>query len=132
MKKFLVGVVMFGMAATGCGSAKTSGTILPTPTKPTAVVTTPAPAVAKSAPVTAPPPVVTTPAVIHATPAPIYTPALRATTPAPALTTPVPAATTAPAPPAGATALCNDGTFSYSATHSGTCSHHGGVAVFYQ
>lgn len=32
------------------------------------------------------------------------------------------------APPAGATAKCNDGTFSMSAHHSGTCSHHGGVA----
>lgn len=36
-------------------------------------------------------------------------------------------------PPAnGATAKCNDGTYSYSATHSGTCSHHGGVAVWYK
>jgi hypothetical protein len=33
-------------------------------------------------------------------------------------------------PPAGATALCNDGTYSYSQTRSGTCSHHGGVAVW--
>ena len=31
-------------------------------------------------------------------------------------------------PPAGATALCRDGTYSFSQTHSGTCSHHGGVA----
>ncbi|WP_262412751.1 DUF3761 domain-containing protein [Actinacidiphila acidipaludis] len=31
----------------------------------------------------------------------------------------------------GATALCNDGTLSFSAHHRGTCSHHGGVAVFY-
>src|SRR4051794_2920632 len=30
--------------------------------------------------------------------------------------------------PPGATARCNDGTYSFSATHSGTCSHHGGVA----
>lgn len=29
--------------------------------------------------------------------------------------------------PQGATALCNDGTFSTSQTHSGACSHHGGV-----
>ena len=33
-------------------------------------------------------------------------------------------------PPPGATALCKDGTYSYSATRSGTCSHHGGVAVW--
>lgn len=30
--------------------------------------------------------------------------------------------------PPGATALCVDGTYSYSQTRSGTCSHHGGVA----
>jgi hypothetical protein len=32
----------------------------------------------------------------------------------------------------GATALCNDGTLSYSAHHEGTCSHHGGVRIFYR
>jgi hypothetical protein len=31
-------------------------------------------------------------------------------------------------PPPGATARCRDGTYSYSAHRSGTCSHHGGVA----
>jgi Protein of unknown function (DUF3761) len=31
-------------------------------------------------------------------------------------------------PPPGATALCTDGTYSFSQTRSGTCSHHGGVA----
>ena len=30
--------------------------------------------------------------------------------------------------PSGATAKCRDGTYSYSQHHSGTCSHHGGVA----
>ncbi len=28
----------------------------------------------------------------------------------------------------GATAICNDGTYSYSQNRRGTCSHHGGVA----
>ncbi|TWV35885.1 DUF3761 domain-containing protein, partial [Streptomyces misionensis] len=32
----------------------------------------------------------------------------------------------------GATARCNDGTYSYAAHHQGACSHHGGVAVFYR
>ncbi|MFC1409940.1 DUF3761 domain-containing protein [Streptacidiphilus sp. N1-12] len=31
----------------------------------------------------------------------------------------------------GATALCNDGTYSHAAHHRGACSSHGGVAVFY-
>lgn len=33
-----------------------------------------------------------------------------------------------PQPPAGATAQCVDGTYSFSQSRSGTCSHHGGVA----
>jgi len=34
----------------------------------------------------------------------------------------------APAPPPGATYLCNDGTYSFSEHRAGACSHHGGVA----
>lgn len=33
--------------------------------------------------------------------------------------------------PAGATALCSDGTYSFSQSRRGTCSHHGGVAKWY-
>jgi ssDNA-binding Zn-finger/Zn-ribbon topoisomerase 1 len=41
--------------------------------------------------------------------------------------------TAAPVLPAsGPTAHCRDGTYSYSANHRGTCSHHGGVAVWYR
>jgi hypothetical protein len=36
----------------------------------------------------------------------------------------------APQAPAGATARCNDGSYSFSQNHSGTCSHHGGVAAW--
>jgi hypothetical protein len=36
----------------------------------------------------------------------------------------------APTAPAGATAKCNDGTYSFSAHRSGTCSRHGGVATW--
>jgi hypothetical protein len=32
--------------------------------------------------------------------------------------------------PSGATAQCNDGTYSFSQHHSGTCSHHRGVAAW--
>ncbi|MFJ5800718.1 DUF3761 domain-containing protein [Streptomyces decoyicus] len=35
-----------------------------------------------------------------------------------------------PQAPAGASARCNDGTYSYSAHRRGTCSHHHGVAVW--
>jgi plastocyanin len=35
---------------------------------------------------------------------------------------------TTSAPAGKATAKCKDGTLSYSKTHSGSCSHHGGVA----
>jgi len=34
----------------------------------------------------------------------------------------------APGPPAGATAKCRDGTYSFSESRRGTCSWHGGVA----
>jgi hypothetical protein len=30
--------------------------------------------------------------------------------------------------PAGATARCSDGSWSFSESHRGTCSHHGGVS----
>jgi hypothetical protein len=33
--------------------------------------------------------------------------------------------------PAGATGQCKDGTFTMSKTHSGSCSHHGGVAKWF-
>ena len=45
-----------------------------------------------------------------------------------ALALTVSVASAAAAAPPGATALCKDGTYSYSKHHSGTCSHHGGVA----
>ena len=48
---------------------------------------------------------------------------------------PQPAPVPAPvpvAPGSGATALCNDGTYSFAAHHQGACSRHGGVKVFYK
>lgn len=58
------------------------------------------------------------------------------TTPAPATAPATSAKTSSTASassagaPAGATAKCKDGTYSMSAHHSGSCSHHGGVAQF--
>jgi hypothetical protein len=40
----------------------------------------------------------------------------------------VPRPVRADRPPAGASAQCRDGTYSFSQSRSGTCSHHGGVA----
>jgi len=37
----------------------------------------------------------------------------------------------APTWPAGASAKCFDGTYSYSQSRRGTCSHHGGVAIWH-
>ncbi len=42
----------------------------------------------------------------------------------------VPSPTYAPSAPAGASAKCRDGTYSFSQSRSGTCSHHGGVATW--
>ncbi len=42
----------------------------------------------------------------------------------------VPAAASGGSAPPGATARCNDGTYSFSQHRSGTCSHHGGVAAW--
>jgi Protein of unknown function (DUF3761) len=49
---------------------------------------------------------------------------------APVVAKPAPAPTSVA--PGGATALCNDGTYSYAAHHQGACSRHGGVKVFYK
>jgi hypothetical protein len=42
----------------------------------------------------------------------------------------LPVVAVADAPPPGATARCRDGSYSFSQHHSGTCSYHGGVAVW--
>jgi hypothetical protein len=39
-----------------------------------------------------------------------------------------PSATVSGGVPSGASAVCGDGTYSFSRSRSGTCSHHGGVA----
>jgi hypothetical protein len=75
--------------------------------------------------------------VSSAVPAQSVPPATSVPAPPPVVAPPVP-----PAPPAapadpyaalraqGISAICNDGTYSYSHTRSGTCSHHGGVRAW--
>lgn len=46
------------------------------------------------------------------------------------LTALLPVEAGASSPPPGATARCRDGSYSFSKHRSGTCSHHGGVAVW--
>lgn len=50
--------------------------------------------------------------------------------PAPKPVKPAKVKATPEAAPEGASAKCRDGTYSFSQTRRGTCSHHGGVAVW--
>jgi hypothetical protein len=59
----------------------------------------------------------------------LYNPTKTST---PTYVIPTPYPYTAPVYDYGPTALCNDGTYSYSQNHRGTCSWHGGVAVWYK
>jgi Protein of unknown function (DUF3761) len=106
------------------------------------------PAVGTSVGASAPVTLYVTDPLATTSPSPTPTPTPKPTThrPAPRPTTPTykpkpkprprPTATHHTEPPVndhdGATALCNDGTLSYSAHHQGTCSHHHGVAVWYK
>jgi Predicted solute binding protein len=91
-------------------------------------------------------PTVTRTSTITLTPTITFTPTITATvtrTPTPTITaTLISTATSFPTAqsfpvlptldhPAGATALCRDGTYSYSKHRQGTCSHHGGVLIWY-
>jgi hypothetical protein len=60
-------------------------------------------------------------------PAPTDAPSEPAVTPKPVAPEPTPTDANAAAKAAGATAICADGTLSFSATRSGACSQHGGV-----
>ena len=58
---------------------------------------------------------------------------VRATTSSVARPSPTVTRTAAAVPAGnGATAQCNDGTYSHAAHHQGACSHHGGVRQFYK
>jgi hypothetical protein len=135
----LLGVVVLGgVAVAGCDPASGTGNT-PAPARPVVLATTIAPA--STTTTVAPAPTTTTVAAAAPAPAPAPVPAPPKTVKA----APVPAAcgegyyrnvdgnciprpVAAPSPPAGATAQCKDGIYSFSAHRSGTCSGHGGVA----
>lgn len=61
-------------------------------------------------------------------PTPVYVPPV--TTYTPPTTTQSQSPIQSSSVPAGATAICKDGSYSFSTSRSGTCSHHGGVATW--
>jgi outer membrane biosynthesis protein TonB len=96
----------------------------PTPTATPSPTATPAPPPA-AAPAPPPVPAVRDPAPRVAAPAP--PPPVAAPVPPPPAAQPPAADPYAAATAAGASAVCADGSWSFSKTRSGTCSHHGGV-----
>jgi len=125
--RIAIGLAAFLFLLTGCGPIAPPAPP-PAPTTPAAVVNTPSPSESPTAVATTAPPVS-----VPAPPAPAPKPATTAGGACPAGDyrnvdgACVPRPTQAAAPPAGATAQCNDGTYSFSKHRSGTCSHHGGV-----
>jgi len=114
--------------ATGAAAVHTAVT----PAAPKASASSSATSAAKqqaaNAPTATPVPPTTTPVPPTATlRPPTATPVPPTATPVP-LPTPVPRP--APAVPSNVTAVCRDGTYSYSQHRQGTCSHHGGVAYW--
>jgi outer membrane biosynthesis protein TonB len=109
------------VAAATTATPTAEPTSTPAPTADPTPTPTPAPTLAATP---APPPAVAPAAApVAAVPAP----APRVAPPPPPVAQPPAADPYAPATAAGASAVCADGTWSYSKSRSGTCSHHGGV-----
>jgi hypothetical protein len=123
-----VALIAFG-AAVGSGSNNSDTAVLGATPTPLATQTFHATASATASPLVTSTPTATPKPTLAPTPVP--TPYVAPATPYVAPVTPYvpPVVTQAPYNPyAGATAICSDGTLSFSAHRSGTCSHHGGVA----
>jgi hypothetical protein len=101
-------------AATGRGACSGHGGVQK------AAKAEPATTAAATAPAAAP-----APSAAMSPAAPAATTAAKST---PAASKSAPVAAAGNSDPTGATAKCKDGTYSKSQHHSGTCSHHGGVA----
>lgn len=151
MSKKLGLILAAGLLVAGCGvgapQVKDSGNVGVLDAPPT-TYTTPT----SSAPVTTEAPVTTSEAPVTSTPAQAVAPAPKTTAVAKPKAAPKTTAKAAPKPaacggdyyvnssgncvhrpsdnPAGATAQCNDGSYSYSQHRSGTCSGHGGVRTW--
>jgi hypothetical protein len=135
-----LGILAIFALVAGCDPATGSGTT-PPPAHPVVLTTTVDAPTSTTTPAPVTTTTTTTTTVEAAPPAPAPAPAPPATAkaaPAPAACGEgyyrnvdgkcIPRPVAAPSPPAGATAQCNDGTYSFSTHHSGTCSGHGGVA----
>ena len=131
------GLLVLGLAG-GCGPADAAGVTTPATTSGVSVVATtpaagsPTPAPVASATTAVAPDTVATTA---AAPKPVTT---TAAAPANCRSDEyrnssghcVPRPTQAPAAPPGASAICNDGSYSFSEHRRGTCSSHGGVRTW--
>jgi len=124
VKEWFAGVTVVVLLA-GCGSSGGTAVDLHTKTTPTTV---------EIATTTTAAPTTTTPAPRTTTAAPTTTTTAQTLsnnntyTNSDGTEVHSPAYTSDNQAPAGATAQCADGTYSFSQHRSGTCSHHGGVA----
>jgi hypothetical protein len=130
MRNIFFSLLVTALILTGCATSPNTTDFQPlvnnAATVETAIPSVSPETTTKSSPTISPTPKATVKATIAATKTPTPT---KTATPKPIVQK-----TSEPVQdvnPSGATARCKDGTLSYSANRRGTCSHHGGVAVWY-
>ncbi len=127
----LIGLLVLGGILSGSPKSEVAGTKIEKITVTPSPTTTPAPTITPAPTLTPDPTLAPTPTpkpVVQQTAAPVqdtglsndnyYTNTQGNTVHSPAYSNSV---------PTGATAICGDGTYSFSQSRRGTCSHHGGV-----